>query len=158
MKCLYIGKFQPFHKGHLKVANLAKELFGNLTIALGSPNDTRYFTLDERIRMIETNTGTSPLIVEDLKEGHSQYNKWGEYVLGITGDIDIIVTGNERVMRDFIDCSKNALFLARRYEEVSGTMVRELIVKKDESWRKLVPLESARVIENSTFYRSNNII
>ena len=101
MKILYIGKFQPFHLGHLQAVNIIKSISDEILIAVGSPKDIRYFSLDERIRMIEENISIKPNVVDDLDEGHPLYLRWGRYVLDLVGDVDIVATGNPYVKRDF---------------------------------------------------------
>jgi bifunctional NMN adenylyltransferase/nudix hydrolase len=53
---LYIGRFQPFHNGHLKVVESAWPLCRTLVIGLGSANqplsEKNPFTPDERAEMI----------------------------------------------------------------------------------------------------------
>ena len=57
MKALFIGRFQPFHKGHLSVVQQAVKENGHLYIGIGS---TQYnyepynpLTTAERIQIIE---------------------------------------------------------------------------------------------------------
>ena len=57
MKALLIGRFQPFHNGHLKIIqNLSKE-FSEVIIGIGSSQYAHAlenpFTADERILMIK---------------------------------------------------------------------------------------------------------
>ena len=56
MNALFIGRFQPFHKGHLKIIqNISKE-YDEIIIGIGSSQYGHAlenpFTIDERITMI----------------------------------------------------------------------------------------------------------
>ncbi len=152
MKALYIGKFQPFHTGHKKVFDLAKTLFGEVIIALGSPKMSGFFSMDERVKMIRQNTGVDPLVLEDLEPEHGLYNDWGRYALSVTGPIDILVTGNNMVRDDFLN-NNIPILLVPRYGEVRGSAIRAAITRKDNSWRDLVTLATKEIIEQSDFYR-----
>lgn len=156
MRILYIGKFQPLHLGHLQAVNIMKELSDDLVVAVGSPKDSRYFTLDERLRMVKENTGITPQVVEDLMEEHTLYNNWGRYVLNIVGNVDIVATGNPYVQRDFQEEGKHILLFSRDEETLSGTIIRNLIESQDESWKDLVPENSRKIIESSEYYGGFN--
>jgi len=157
MRILYIGKFQPFHLGHLQAINIMKELSNDLVVAVGSPKDSRYFTLDERLRMVKENTNITPKVVEDLTDEHPLYNNWGRYVLNTVGDADIVATGNFYVQRDFQEESKHILLFNRDEKALSGTIIRNLIESRDEFWKDLVPESSGKIIVNSEYYgRFNN--
>jgi len=157
MRILYIGKFQPFHLGHLQAVNIMKELSDDLVVAVGSPKDSRYFTLDERLRMVKENTEITPQVVEDLMEEHLLYNNWGRHVLNTVGNVDIVATGNPYVQRDFQEESKHILLFSRDEETLSGTIIRNLIESRDEFWKDLVPENSRKIIKSSEYYgRFNN--
>ncbi|MFL6479721.1 MAG: adenylyltransferase/cytidyltransferase family protein, partial [Nitrososphaera sp.] len=54
---LFIGRFQPFHKGHLATVKFALERVDQLVIVIGSAQKSHElrnpFTAGERIRMIK---------------------------------------------------------------------------------------------------------
>jgi nicotinamide-nucleotide adenylyltransferase len=156
MRILYIGKFQPFHLGHLQAVNIMKELSDDLVMAVGSPKDSGYFTLDERLRMVKENTEITPQVVEDLMEEHPLYNNWGRYVLNTVGNVDIVATGNPYVQRDFQEEGKHILLFSRNEGTLSGTIIRNLIESQDESWKYLVPENSKKIIKSSEYYRRFN--
>ena len=57
MKSLFIGRFQPFHNGHLKVIKHLSTTYEEIIIGIGSSqyhNESENpFTADERKKMIE---------------------------------------------------------------------------------------------------------
>lgn len=156
MRILYIGKFQPFHLGHLRAISLIRELSNDIVLAIGSPRNNQYISLDERIRMVMKNTSICPKIVDDLERDHPMYNNWGRYVLKVTGDVDIVATGNPIVNEDFSHEGKHILFFNRDEKKLSGTIVRKLIESKDQSWVSLVPDNSVEIIKTSEYYARYN--
>lgn len=156
MRILYVGKFQPFHSGHLNAINVIKSLSKEVIVAVGSPKDERYFSLEERIEMVEKNTSIIPKIVEDLDSNHPQYKRWGRYVLDVVGNVDIVATGNPRVMKDFYQEGKHVLFFNRDTKKLSGTVIRNFIEAGNDSWKSLVPEKSLRIVELSEYYRRFN--
>ena len=53
MKALYIGRFQPFHKGHLKILQKLAKKYDEIIIGIGSSQYSNTlenpFTSEERI-------------------------------------------------------------------------------------------------------------
>ena len=57
MRALFIGRFQPFHKGHLKIIQQASETYDQILVGIGSSQYSHTvdnpFTAEERTEMIE---------------------------------------------------------------------------------------------------------
>lgn len=152
-KCLFIGKFQPFHKGHYRVVELLKNSFKDVIIAIGSVQNNFPFTLEEKKQMIYKNTKIKKIIaLEDLKEDHKYYKDWGRYVLEIIGEVDIVATGNESVKEDFYKHNIPVLWLPR-YEGISGSRIREKITNGDSSWAEMVTEQTKKIVEKSRYYQ-----
>lgn len=151
---LYIGRFDPFHLGHLKAYELLKCLVDELKIGIGVQRKEDYFTLNERRRMIIENTGIKPINLEDLSEGHPLYNDWGKYVLEIVGSVDIVATGNEYVRENFSNHNIPILWLPR-YDRINGTEIRRKIQLVDDSWKGLVPEKTKEILTRSKKFRRN---
>ena len=86
---LYIGRFQPFHKGHLSVVREALEHCDRLVIAIGSAQESRTkknpWTFEERRKFIwrslwNLNERVVFVRIDDRKE-YSDDASWGKYVL-----------------------------------------------------------------------------
>jgi len=153
-RCLFIGKFFPLHLGHKKAITTLRGMFGNLVVAIGSPQNETFFTLDDRKKMLKESLEIiDPLVVEDLDESHPLYNNWGEYVIKKTGSIDIVASGNEYVKQDFLNVGIPVMVLPR-YDEISGTKIREKIISRDPTWEDLVDFPVRRIIKESAFYRA----
>jgi|GEM_PF-5699253 nicotinamide-nucleotide adenylyltransferase len=154
MMGLYIGRFDPFHLGHLRAYELLESFVDEIKIGIGAQRKDDYFTLSERRNMVIQNTKIEPIYLEDLEEGHSLYEDWGRYVLGIVGKVDLIATGNEDIKKDFSNHEIPVLWLPR-YDKISGTEIRRKIHLGDDSWINLVTPASEETIKLSNFYRRN---
>ena len=147
MKGLYIGRFDPFHLGHLKAYDLFCKLVDEVKIGIGAQKENDFLPLEERIKGVYENTGVQPIELEDLDCNHPLYWDWGKYVLRKVEDIKIVATGNSYVREDFIKNDLPVLWLPR-YNNISGTTIRNKISDEDDSWKSLVPEETKLLILN----------
>lgn len=154
MNCLFIGRFQPFHKGHLQVIQSACSEYDEVIIGLGS---SQYgytlenpFTSAERKLMIEGSIkGTDVknyrvVLIPDIHD----YPKWVDYVVSIISDFDVVISNNTLTKRLFSEkgyvVKKTPLYDRGK---CSGREIRRRIIN-DESWEKLVPGPVYNVIRN----------
>lgn len=148
---LFIGRFQPFHNGHLKsITNISNEL-DELVIGVGSADSSHTsenpFTAGERIRMIdksleleETNVYIVPIV--DIERN----SVWVGHVESLCPRFDTVYTNNNLVSRLFKESGYNLENHEKvRRDELSGTEVRRRIVE-DENWEALVPTEVSKHI------------
>lgn len=153
MKVLFIGRFQPFHSGHMSVVQEFAPKAESFTIVIGSAQESHTlrnpFTAGERYQMIKDslkeekleNIDIIPLV--DL----NRYSLWVNYVESFVPPFDLVITNNPITHR---------LFAEKGYEVVQPTIYdRELLsgeeirrrVTQTESWQDLVPKSVVRVIE-----------
>ncbi|NJL44238.1 MAG: adenylyltransferase/cytidyltransferase family protein [Nitrosarchaeum sp.] len=151
MKGLYIGRFDPFHLGHLKAHDLFCKLVDEVKIGIGAQKETDLLSLEERVKGVCENTGVQPIELEDLDSNHPFYWDWGKYVLRKVEDVEIIATGNNYVKEDFIKNSIPVLWLPR-YDNISGTIIRSKINDGDDSWKLLVPEKTKLLVLTSINY------
>lgn len=146
---LFVGRFQPFHKGHLHaIENILKD-YDKVVILIGSINKkgaNNPFTFRERKAMIE----------QCLRKHKDRYeiigvpdnpsdDVWTRHVLKKAG-FDVVVTGNDHVRRCFTAFNiptKEPLFL----KGCSATKIRELM-RKGKKWEHLVPEPAVKVIKS----------
>lgn len=101
MRGIFIGRFQPLHKGHLSIIEHALAEVDELIIGIGSaeksylPNDP--FTAGERIDMIlsvakENGWGGRiiPVSIRDI----NRYSVWVEHVVSLCPKFDVIYSNN----------------------------------------------------------------
>jgi len=145
MNGLLIGRFQPFHLGHLEALQFALSKVDKLWIGLGSSNKpiekNNPFSAEERKEMILSS------IDEPMKDKISIYFipdlddhvKWIEKIDTIVPKFDIVFSNDELTKHLY---SKRTVpitpipFLKR--DILSGTNIRKLIIS-DQKWNDLVP-------------------
>ena len=128
MRALVIGRYQPFHKGHLhvvaEVAEEADELLIGVAAAADSWTPKNPFTSGERNQMITLaleEAGLGPFIIVDLPDIHNP-PVWARYVMALTPDFDLVMAHNPETLelfeREGIATRKATPY---RMEEVSAT-------------------------------------
>ena len=145
---LFIGRFQPLHKGHLHVIiNILKQ-HDKIKIGIGSSqlsylkNDP--FTSDERKQYIEStleSEGISPDKYE-IFEIPDIFNarKWVEHVTSVVGDVDIIYSNSEWVRELFQNKGYSlADKLLIEMDKFNATVIRNAINNDNQLWIELVP-------------------
>ena len=153
MKALFIGRFQPLHKGHLKIIKNASDNFLEIIIGIGSSQykDTidNPFTVDERKKMIENTLEKNNIKnfkIVTITDIHNP-PKWVDHVLSITSDFDIVISNNSFTKRLFqekgYEVNETPLYQKEIY---SGKVIRKKI-RDGEEWEDLVPTEVAKLIK-----------
>ena len=145
MDGLLIGRFQPFHLGHLEAFQFALSKVDKLWIGLGSSNrptqKNNPFTAEERKEMILTSIDASMkekisiYFIPDL-ENHI---KWIEKIDTIVPNFDIVFSNDELTKHLYSKRTVQIIsipFLKR--DVLSGTKIRDLIIS-DQKWNDLVP-------------------
>ena len=145
MNGLLIGRFQPFHLGHLEAFQFALSKVDKLWVGLGSSNKPAQkndpFSAEERKKMILSS------IDDSIKDKISIYFipdfdnhvKWIEKIDIIVPKFDIIFSNDELTKHLYSTRSVQVIsipFLKR--DVLSGTRIRDLIIS-DQKWDDFVP-------------------
>lgn len=136
-RAVFIGRFQPFHKGHFNAATTAAERY-DLVIGIGSAQYAHTadnpLSFEERRRVLE-NCLDDPVIVQlDDKDDNTAWTRMVEAAV----EFDVVISGNALV-RELL--GENHAVEDPDYlkpEVYSGTYIRERIVAR-EAWQHLVP-------------------
>lgn len=147
---LFIGRFQPFHFGHLQdIKNALKEV-DELIIGIGSSNEENTkenpFTVKERIEMIDLvlpNNNISSYTVYPIQDFHDD-KKWVENIESLVPKFDIVYTGNNWTERCFK--GKYKVKKVDMLDGISSTIIRNRILK-NKNWEELVPKEVVEYIK-----------
>ncbi|MBT4120611.1 MAG: quinolinate synthase NadA [Candidatus Magasanikbacteria bacterium] len=125
---LFIGRFQPFHEGHLDAIKQISE--DEIIIGIGSSqySDTSEnpHSFKERKSMIEkslqnSNTNYKIIAIPDI---HDE-NNWIDHVKNIAGNFDVVYTGNDWVEELFEE--KNIQVKKLKINiNISGTKIRNM--------------------------------
>jgi nicotinamide-nucleotide adenylyltransferase len=151
---LYVGRFQPFHLGHLEaIKDVLKEV-EELVIVIGSAQYSHKihnpFTAGERLVMIrralqEAGIRYSRLWVVPVPDVHL-HMLWVSALEGYTPHFNIVYSNEPLTRRLFTEAGyevKSIRFFQRKL--YTSTLVRERMLK-GENWKKLVPRSVADFI------------
>ena len=145
MNGLLIGRFQPFHLGHLDALRFALSKVDKLWIGLGSSNKplqkNNPFSAEERKEMILSSIDESMkqriqiYFIPDL-ENHM---KWIELIDSLVPKFDTVFTNDELTRHLYSKRDVEVLpipFVKR--DILSGTNIRNMMTS-DQKWEDLVP-------------------
>jgi len=152
---LYVGRFQPFHLGHLSVVKKILEEVDEAVIVIGSAQYSHElanpFTAGERLVMVRRALEEAKIDgnrvwivpVPDVR----LHMMWVSALEGYTPKFQVVFSNEPLTHRLFIEAGyrvKKVEFYDRKV--YSSTQIREKMVK-DESWEKLIPKSVAAFIK-----------
>jgi nicotinamide-nucleotide adenylyltransferase len=144
---LYVGRFQPFHLGHLSAIKEVLKEADELVIVIGSAQYSHTinnpFTAGERLVMVrkaleESGVDSGRVWIVPVPDVHL-HMMWVSSVEGYTPHFDVVYSNEPLTRRLFVEAGyqvKPIRFFNRK--DYSSTEIREKMVK-DENWQKLVP-------------------
>ena len=161
MKALVIGRFQPVHKGHIKLVKEAEE-FGleKLVIGIGVEGNGRTernpFQYDEVKQMWlpeleKLETPAEIYRIPDIGDS-AGYAAHVEAITGCNEEDTVLVSNNPHTIRCFTDFGKNyrvlqtgrAVWAGDGY--ICATRIREML-REGGNWQEYVPESATRVVE-----------
>ena len=152
---LFVGRFQPFHLGHLAAIKYVLKKVDELVIVIGSAQYSHRrnnpFTAGERLVMVrkaleEAGVDCSKIWIVPVPDVHL-HMLWVSSVEGYTPKFDVVYSNEPLTRRLFMEAGykvKSIPFHKRKL--YSSTEVREKLLK-GESWEKLVPKSVADFIK-----------
>ena len=154
MRGLMMGRFQPFHLGHLElvkqILNECDEIIVALTGSQFNYIEKDPFTSGERIEMIhqtlkENNIDLAKCFIVAID---NQFNvaTWASYLKSSLPQFDKVYSGNDYVVMLLADSGISVAspkFLDR--EKYNATKIRKMIAN-NEDWEKLVPSSVCKII------------
>ena len=156
MNGLLIGRFQPFHLGHLEALQFALSKVDKLWVGLGSSNKpvqkNNPFSAEERKQMILSSIDNtmkekiSIYFIPDL----DNHVKWIEKIDTIVPKFDIVFSNDELTKHLYSKRSVQIIaipFLNRNV--LSGTNIIDLIIS-DQKWDNLVPQGTRNFLKNTS--------
>ncbi len=145
MDGLLIGRFQPFHKGHLEAVRIGLSKVDNLWIGIGSSNKSHEkrnpFTAEERKEMILSSL--DPAMLKRVKifsvPDTGDHEKWTYHVDSIVPPYDVVFSNDEFTLSLYKKRGKNVIEIPLlNRDTISGTNIREMIAS-GKDWSDLVP-------------------
>jgi nicotinamide-nucleotide adenylyltransferase len=151
---LYVGRFQPFHLGHLDAIKYALKQVDELVIVIGSAqyshNANNPFTAGERLVMVRqalvgAEVNYSKLWIVPVPDVHL-HMLWVSAVEGYSPKFNVLISNEPLTKRLFMEAGYEVktipLFERKLYMSSS---IREKMIK-DDSWIDLVPKSVADFI------------
>ena len=166
-EALFIGRFQPFHLGHLfAIEYILRQNHDKIIIVIGSAQYSHTFenpfTAGERYEMIantlfhssafqvtHSNIQTfqlSTFYIIPIEDVH-RYNIWVSHVESLTPHFDVVYTNNrltEQLFKEKGYNVQNIPLIKRKYYQ--GKYIRNLI-RNGKNWEKYVPDPVAKYIK-----------
>jgi len=142
-----MGRFQPFHLGHLELAKQILSECDEVVIAITSSQFNYLqkdpFTAGERIEMIHNSLHEDGIDMSKcfIVAVENQFNvaTWGSYLKAALPHFDKVYSGNDYVQMLLADSGIDVVspkFLDR--QQYNATRIRQMIIK-DEDWQTYVP-------------------
>ena len=153
MDGLLIGRFQPFHLGHLDAVLFGLSRTENLFICIGSSNKSNEkknpFSAKERREMIISSIEAS--MIDRIKifdiPDIDNHEKWTFEIDRIVPKYEVIFTNDEFTKTLFEKRQMNVIpVILKDREKFSGTNIRQLITE-DKNWQDLVPEGTQKVLD-----------
>lgn len=152
MNGLLIGRFQPFHKGHISAISFGLSKVENLWIGIGSSNKSyekkNPFTADERKEMIVSSLDSELLkrikifYIPDIND----HEKWTSHVDSLVPKYDAVFSNDDFTISLYKKRGTDVIEVPLLQRDViSGTRIRELI-SKDQDWSSLVSEGTKKVL------------
>ena len=153
---LFIGRFQPFHKGHLVTVKFALGRVDQLVIVVGSAQKSHEprnpFTAGERIRMIKESLDADNEVdvrriliipVPDI----DVHSLWTHQVDLLVPKYDVVFANDLFTLMLFREEGVNAIEAPlHRRNEMEATEIRRRMAAQ-ENWEELVPKPVSKVIK-----------
>ena len=154
---LMLGRFQPFHNGHLALTKQILTEYDELVIIIGSTQFNFIykdpFSAGERLMMIhdalkEAGIDLSRCYIIPVANDENNA-RWLAYLRSMVPPFDVLYSGNDFVKhlalsQDSRIAIKDPIFAEK--DECNGTNIRHLI-KDGKPWEHLVPPAVANVIQ-----------
>jgi nicotinamide-nucleotide adenylyltransferase len=153
---LFIGRFQPFHKGHLAAAKFALSRVNQLVIVVGSAQKSHEpknpFTAGERIMMIkesldaDSEADVRRILIIPVPDT-DVHSLWTHQVDMLVPKYDVVFANDLFTLMLFREQGIKAIEapLYRR-EEMRSTEIRKRMAA-EENWEDLVPEPVSKVIK-----------
>ncbi len=150
---LFIGRFQPFHIGHLSVLQTMDQdnEIDEIIIMIGSADKSgtfdNPFSFEKRAEMIRSILIKKPFQIIALPDGQN-HDKWFENLMSELPEFSVVYTGSDSIKKLF---SNFIIKTPSIKYKISGTEIR-VQIRKGQNWQKWVSKEVAKIISRSMLF------
>jgi nicotinamide-nucleotide adenylyltransferase len=145
---LFIGRFQPFHNGHLYSLRKCLELADSVIIGVGSSQESgtednpwNYMVRKQMVCEVVRTLGIENRITRIFScPDYPSDKRWVSEVLKRAGEFDVVVSNNVWTLNALKDAGyatvETGLF---NRDELEGVKIRAMMRKGDTYWQKRIP-------------------
>lgn len=144
---LYIGRFQPFHLGHLSAVKQALKKVDFLHIGIGSAQykktEENPFSAEDRERcirdsLIENGISEDQFKITAIPDIHDNSN-WPAHVQNLVPHFDMLFVGDDGLVKKLFEGYTNIPVKIVKHEiDICATDIRKMM-KENGDWEKWVP-------------------
>lgn len=155
---LFIGRFQPFHKGHLHSLKKCLEVAEKVKIVVAKSNvsGTQEDPWDYKIRkqmvcLVVWKEGVQDKVSKIVScPDYPSDKRWLNEVKKRVGEFDVVVSNNEWVLSIFREAGHNTLESGlHNREELEGVKIRKLMREGNKEWKERMPEEVVKLVAKS---------
>ncbi len=156
---LFIGRFQPFHMGHLWEVEEAEKLADAVVVGIGSSNVSgtadNPWDYEARKRMIEVAIQDSRFKIQEIVAIPDTPSD-EEWVKNVEFSIfnfqfskkDVVVLGNNEWVNELLEKAGFAVHRSGFYnrDELEGVQIRKMIREGSKEWKRRVPGKVIKIV------------
>jgi pantetheine-phosphate adenylyltransferase len=153
---VYTGVFDPIHLGHLDIIQRASQIFEELIVGVGiNPDKATFFTLEERVRLIEAVVAGRPNVsvrpFTGLAVRFVRDQKARIMVRGLRTLSDMEYEFTMSLMNLNLDPQIETVFLMAKEEfsHVSSSLLRQIAVLGGDLSKFLPPVVAAALVDRA---------
>ncbi|MBN2421818.1 nicotinamide-nucleotide adenylyltransferase [Candidatus Woesearchaeota archaeon] len=145
---LFIGRFQPFHLGHLEYVKRILRKYDNLIIVIGSSQkkntEKNPFSYEQRKEMIigslkESGIDIKKIKIQPLKDFPEDNEKWFNNLKKEVNRFDTYFAGENKLTKQILEKhGYNVNIIKKRIKGIFATRIRRRI-KQGKEWKEDVP-------------------
>lgn len=151
---LFIGRFQPFHKGHLSVIQDIYAKYDRIIIGIGSAEDSYLpdnpFTAGERFEMIHATLEAEKFDLAKIAiipvRNINNYALWVRHVEMLLPKFQVVYTGSSIVSQLFEDDGKYEVKSVKKEIAINATTVRKKMLE-NKNWQEFVPESVSKYLQ-----------
>ncbi len=155
---LFIGRFQPFHNGHLYSLKKCLQIAESVVVAVGSSQEsgTENNPWDYKVRKRMVCEVVRETNIEDRIDricscpDNPSDKVWLADLKKRAGEFDVVVSNNDWVLSIFREAGYRVYESGlHNRDELEGVKIRALMRAGNDGWKKRVPSDIARLFDDN---------